>query len=141
MSLANIQPPAGLTFEPSTITAAAATTIAVKAVVKVDLSDLTGTTPAVNVAIAASAGAGIYGVVTNAISAAKDGTVQLGGIATVIASEAIAEGALVSAVATTGKVETADATEFVVGVACTAAAADADELEVLLTANPTITAV
>lgn len=140
MSLALTQPAAGLTFGPSTVAASASTDIAAGVVVTIDLSDLAAATPSVTASIAASSSAGLYGVVTKAISASKDGIVQLSGLATVTASEAVAEGALVSVVATSGKVETADTGEFVVGVACTAAAADGDEITVLLCGAPTVVA-
>tara|TARA_R100000152_G_C6634681_1_gene81153 strand:- start:106 stop:534 length:429 start_codon:yes stop_codon:yes gene_type:complete len=118
MSLALIQTPAGLTFNTRTVSAAASGTLAVGTVVKVDLSELVADEPTLTVTQATASGNGLHGVVTKEITAAKDGVVQLGGIATVTASEDIAEGAPVCPAAS-GKVETADTGEVIIGLKLT----------------------
>lgn len=118
MSLANIQTPAGLTFDSKKISASAASTLATGTVVSIDLSDLVADTAVVTATQATASGNGLHGVVVKEITAAKDGVVQLGGIATVTASEDIVEGAPVCPAAA-GKVETADTGEIIIGVKMT----------------------
>lgn len=143
MSLALIQPAAGLTFGPSTATASASGTMAVGETVKVDLSSLVAASPSVTVTKAAASTGGIYGVVTKEITAAKDGEIQLSGIATGIADGDIDEGNLVT-VDANGKFGVATTGEFILGVSCSLDAdvtADGDSVKVLLTGCPAIAAV
>jgi hypothetical protein len=83
MSLALTQPGAGLTFNPETIEATAAATMAVGEVVHITDSGLIATSPTevvVTKQVSAASSCGFYGVVTSEITATSSGRIALSGI-------------------------------------------------------------
>jgi hypothetical protein len=83
MSLALTQPPGGLTFNPETIEATAAATMAVGEVVHITDSGLIAASPTdvvVTKMESAAAKCGFYGVVTSEITATSSGRIALSGI-------------------------------------------------------------
>lgn len=85
MSLALTQPPGGLTFNPETVEATAAATMAVGEVVHITDSGLleeapTDTSVVVTKMVSAAGKCGFYGVVTKEITATKAGKIALTGI-------------------------------------------------------------
>jgi hypothetical protein len=126
MSLALIQPAAGLTFGPSEVRASATETYAVGLVVKVTDANLIASTPSVDVTDGhAGTAAGLYGVVTTEITATKDGTVAFSGIQDATAGTGGVSAGDLLTVEADGQVITATTGDFVVGYALEAISADA----------------
>ena len=142
MSLANIQTPAGLTFNErkvSCVLLSGTTTIIAKNVVLIDHASLVAATPSVKVSLSASTGvaaSGLYGVVTKDVTAKDGGIVQLGGIATVLAGAAVAIGNPVRCGAGGDCAIATNATDTAVGAAMSVAAADGDEMKIMLVDGP-----
>ena len=142
MSVANIQTPAGITFNERKVSAvllSGTTTIAAKMTVKIDSASLIAATPAVKVSLLESndiVGGALYGVVTKEITAAKAGIVQLGGIATATAGATIAVGSPLMTDGTTGELKLAtDAKDICVAVALEGGT-DGNDMKVMLVDGP-----
>lgn len=82
--------------------------------------------------VAATAGKAAYGVCINKPANGRTGDVATSGVTRACASEAIAVGDPVAVVGVVGKVRVALATDVVVGIALSAAAADGNIIAVLL---------
>ena len=142
MSVANIQTPAGITFNERKVSAvllSGTTTIEAKNVVLIDHASLIAAPPPVKVSLAASTGvaaSGLYGVVTKDVTAAKGGIVQLGGIATVMSGAAVALGNPVACEADGDVVLATDATDVAIGAAMEAASGAAEEIKIMLVDGP-----
>jgi len=143
MSLANIQTPAGLTFNERKVACvllSGTTTIIAKNVVLIDHAALVaGADAAVKVSLSASTGvaaSGLYGVVTKDVTAKGGGIVQLGGIATVLAGAAVAIGNPVRCGAGGDCALATNATDTAIGAAMSVAATDGDEMKIMLVDGP-----
>jgi len=143
MSLANIQTPAGLTFNERKVACvllSGTTTIIAKNVVLIDHASLVdASAPAVKVSLSASTGvaaSGLYGVVTKDVTAKDGGIVQLGGIATVLAGAAVAIGNPVRCGAGGDCALATTATDVAVGAAMSVAAGDGSEMKIMLVDGP-----
>jgi len=142
MSLANIQTPAGLTFNERKVSCAllsGTTTIIAKNVVLIDHASLVAATPSVKVSLSASTGvaaSGLYGVVTKDVTAKDGGIVQLGGIATVMSGAAVALGNPVACEADGDVVLATDATDVAIGAALGVASGAAEEIKIMLVEGP-----
>ena len=142
MSVANIQTPAGITFNERKVSAvllSGTTTIEAKNVGLIDHAALIAATPAVKVSLLESndiVGGALYGVVTKDVTAAKGGIVQLGGIATVMSGAAVALGNPVACEADGDVVLATDATDVAIGAAMEAASGAAEEIKIMLVDGP-----
>jgi hypothetical protein len=142
MSLANIQTPAGLTFNErkvAVVLLSGTTTIIAKNVVLIDHASLVAATPSVKVSLSASTGvaaSGLYGVVTKDVTAKDGGIVQLGGIATVLAGAAVALGNPVRCGAGGDCALATTATDVAIGAAMSVAAGDGSEMKIMLVDGP-----
>ena len=140
MSIATIQTPAGITFHTHQVACtllSGTTTLDEKLIVKIDNASLIAATPSVKVSLVKAsdpAGAGIYGVVTKAVTANKGGYIQLGGLATCRSAAGVVIGPV--PLDSAGRVkDLGTATDAMVGIALETASGINEDIKCVLMAD------